>query len=101
MALSGVSPSIPLSGMQVASQRLQAAATNTAGRATGDTRRQHVEQADLPAGGVQARLAADAPDDDPVADVIEARTAARAFAANAAVLRTSDRLIGSLLDVIA
>jgi flagellar hook-associated protein FlgK len=105
MALPGISPNSSLSGMQAAAQRIQAAASNTANRQTDGFDRRGVVQSASPDGGVQARVVATGMrndgDDAVVADAVEARDAAQAFAANTSAFRAREDALGTLLDAFA
>jgi len=91
--------SIAQSGLQVAQQRLDAAAHNVANQPTPGFHRQQVQQLALPDGGVQARTTrAAAPGVQPQQEAVEQISASYAYLANLQVLRTSDRMAGSLLD---
>ena len=93
------SSSIALSGMNAAQTGLQSAAHNIANGGTSGFRRQQVEQASLAAGGVETRLSrATQPGQALAADMIEQLQSKNAFLANLAVFKTSDRMIGALLD---
>lgn len=91
-----------LSGMQVAQLRIGAAAHNVANAATAGYQRLRVDAQATP-GGVSATVRRE-PESAPglyVEDAVEVLAAKQAFMANVAVLRTADRMIGSLLDVLA
>ncbi|GIX35103.1 MAG: hypothetical protein KatS3mg126_0882 [Lysobacteraceae bacterium] len=94
--------SIALSGLAVAQQRLSAAAHNIANAATPDYQRVRVESVAGPS-GVHAvvRREAEAAPGLHIEDALEAKAAAQAFRANLLVLRAEDRMLGSLLDVLA
>lgn len=93
---------IAASGMRAASLRLDAAASNVARLPVPDAMRLGVAAGSLADGGVDARLVATAADPAaPVGDLIQARSAALAFDANARVLRAGDQALGFLLDVVA
>jgi flagellar basal body rod protein FlgC len=105
MALTGISSNSSLSGMQAAAQRMQAAASNSANRQTEGFDRRGVVQSASPDGGVQARIVATGMpndcDDAVVADAVEARDAAQAFAANTSAFRAREDALGTLLDAFA
>ncbi len=92
--------SIALSGLRAAQTGLQAHAHNIAnGQTPGFTRQQAVASA-LPQGGVATQLQpVSAPGEDLAADTVGLVQARHAFGANLAVLKTSDRLLGTLLDL--
>lgn len=102
MAIDGLSSNIPWSGIAVALQRLDAAASNTANRQTEGFQRLRVEQSEAPGGGVQARTVRSAEPNDgldaTIRDALDARAAAREVEANAAVFRAREDALGSLFD---
>lgn len=102
MAIDGLSSTIPQSGIAVALQRLDAAASNTANRQTEGFQRLRVEQSEAPGGGVQARTVRSSEANDSlgaaVRGALDARTAAREVEANAAVFRAREDALGSLFD---
>jgi flagellar basal body rod protein FlgC len=91
--------SIASAGMRAASLGVQAAASNVARLPVTDATRLGVAQTAAAGGGVTASVIT-APDDAnaPIADLLTAREAALAFAANATVLRRQDQMLGTLLD---
>jgi flagellar hook-associated protein FlgK len=94
--------SIALSGLNAASSQLATAAHNIAHAQTPGFRRQLVQQAAQPEGGVvvsisQAARAGDAL----VEDVVAQMSAADAFKANVLTLKAQDRTLGSVLDMTA
>jgi flagellar basal body rod protein FlgG len=94
--------SIALSGINVAQQRLQAAANNIANAATPGYQRQRVESVAGP-GGVSAVITREA-ESRPglyVEDAVEVLAATQAFEANLLVIRAEDRMLGSLFDAFA
>jgi flagellar hook protein FlgE len=97
-AISSVS-STSLSGMQAAQTRLQSSGHNIANSATvGFHRDEVVQQAD-PAGGVDTRVERVAvPGDQMVADAIDQIAAKQSFMANLAVFKSSNNMLGALLD---
>ena len=86
------------SGMRAAQQGLQVAAHNVANLATPDAARLQLERTSLADGGVQTRTVVATGDASPLADLIGARSQVLAFAANAALIRRSDEMLGSLFD---
>jgi flagellar hook protein FlgE len=93
---------IALSGMSAAQTRLAAAANNIANAGTAGYQRLRVET--LPGPGGVSTVVSREPEAAPglyVEDAVEMLAAKQAFIANALVLRTEDRMIGSLLDVLA
>lgn len=90
---------IAVSGMSAAQLRLQTSAHNIANLGTDGFRRQQVQQASNPLGGVRASVAqAQRPGPSLEADVVAQLQARNDFLANLAVFRASDRMTGSLLD---
>lgn len=90
---------IALSGMRAAQQGVQVAAHNVANLVTPDARRLQLQRNTTEQGGVQASVTstgADAP--APLGDLLAAKAEVVAFAANAAVIRRHDQMLGSLLD---
>ncbi|MGZ0026358.1 hypothetical protein [Stenotrophomonas sp. S4] len=90
---------IALSGMRAAQQGVQVAAHNVANLATPDAQRLQLQRNTTEQGGVQASVTstgADAP--APLGDLLAAKAEVVAFAANAAVIRRHDQMLGSLLD---
>ncbi|MFN7520159.1 MAG: hypothetical protein ACK5VV_06360 [Lysobacteraceae bacterium] len=100
--INGISSNASQSGMAAAMQRLDAAASNTANRATEGFQRREVQQSARADGGVEARtVRTDQPNDTDQAairDAVEARSAQRDFEANAAAFRAREDAIGSLFD---
>ena len=91
--------SISQSGMQAAQQRLHASAHNVANQQTPGFRRQQVEQQANPQGGVTTQTVRST--DTGVAletEAVEQISASYAYLANLQVLRTQDRMQGTLLD---
>ncbi|MEN5263861.1 hypothetical protein [Stenotrophomonas sp. TWI587] len=91
--------SIASAGMRAASLGVQAAASNVARLPVADSTRLGVAQAAAAGGGATTAVVA-APDDAnaPIADLLTAKQAALAFAANATVVRRQDEMLGTLLD---
>jgi len=88
------------SGMQAATVRLGAAAHNIANLGTDGFHRQTVTQSPASGGGVSSQVRTEAqPGENLIADTVTQLEARTAFEANLDVLRTSDEMIGSLLDV--
>ena len=100
--INGISSNASQSGMAVALQRVDAAASNTANRQTEGAQRLRVEQSEAPNGGVQARIVrtteANNTDQAAISDAIDARVGQRDFEANAAAFRAREDAIGSLFD---
>ena len=95
------SPALALSGMNAAQAGLRASAHNVANLNTDGFRRQQVVQTEAPSGGVSTSLTtaehAGAAMETDMVGLLQSR---HAFLANLAVFRTSDRLLGSLLDTV-
>ncbi|AWH27284.1 flagellar basal body protein [Stenotrophomonas sp. YAU14D1_LEIMI4_1] len=88
-----------LSGMRAAQQGVQVAAHNVANLATPDAQRLQVQRSAMEQGGVETEVAITEPDPSaPLGDLLAARTEAVAFAANAALVRRQDQMLGTLLD---
>lgn len=91
--------SISLSGLQASRSALDAAANNIANLETPRYRRQVTTQSEAPDGGTSASTsAAPMPGSDLAADLVGELQARNGFAANLAVFRTGDRLLGLLVD---
>lgn len=90
---------IAMSGLSAAQLRLQSSAHNIANLSTDGFRRQQVQQASTPLGGVRTSITqAVQPGQTLEAEVVAQLQARTDFLANLAVFRTSDRMTGSLLD---
>lgn len=88
-----------LSGLQAAQTRVQASANNVANSQTEGYRREVVQQQAEPNGGVSTRVEKlPEPGADLAADLVEQKMAAYSFQANLQVLKTDEKLAGSLLD---
>jgi flagellar hook protein FlgE len=93
-------PSIALSGLGAATQRLDAVAMNLANAQTPGYRRELVQQSAAPEGGVSTQVGlADQPGEDLAADLVDRMMASYAFAANVRVITTHQTMVGALLDV--
>jgi flagellar hook protein FlgE len=91
--------SIALSGMNAAQVQLETAAGNIANAQTKGYRRREVQQSPQADGGVASRvLAATQSGPSLEADLVGQLQAKNAFLANLSVFKTSDSLLGSLLD---
>lgn len=91
--------SIGNSGLQAAQLRLDASAHNVANLSTPGFRRQVVEQTENPGGGVQASVQRATQEGSALEqEAVEQIAATYAFKANVQVLKTNDRMLGSLLD---
>ena len=91
--------SIALSGLQSAQTRLGAAGHNIANLGTTGFRRQTVEAAAVPAGGVTVSLGQAPQTGNAIEeDMVGLLSAKHHFLANLAVFKTQDRMLGSLLD---
>lgn len=94
--------STALSGLNAASLQLQSSAHNIANAQTPGFRRQLVQQAAEPAGGVSASLTqAGEPGDSLAEDIVNQLAASVLYRANAQTLRTDRDLAGTLIDVLA
>ncbi|WP_164118487.1 hypothetical protein [Stenotrophomonas maltophilia] len=90
---------IALSGMRAAQQGVQVAAHNVANLATPDAQRLQLQRNTAGQGGVQASVTSTGADAAaPLGDLLAAKAEVVAFAANAAVIRRQDQILGSLLD---
>ncbi|VUM29717.1 hypothetical protein [Stenotrophomonas maltophilia] len=90
---------IALSGMRAAQQGVQVAAHNVANLATPDAQRLQSQRNTTEQGGVQALVTPTGADAGaPLGDLLAAKAEVVAFAANAAVIRRQDQMLGSLLD---
>lgn len=96
---------IASSGLRAAQLSLGTSAHNIANAQTPGFRRQRVAQEAQAEGGVSATLVTAPQDgaglDDLASDVVQQKVASYAFQANLLVLRTNDRMQGSLLDLFA
>lgn len=90
--------SIAQSGLQAAQQRLNASAHNVANQQTEGFRRQQVAQQAVPEGGVAAQTVRGLQGVALEQEAVEQIGASYAYLANLQVLRTNDRMQGSLLD---
>jgi flagellar hook-associated protein FlgK len=87
-----------LSGLNAASLRMAASANNVANMNTPGYRRQGVEQAALPSGGVAATVTQAAePGVELTEEVVEQKMALYSFKANVLVLQTQDEMQRALL----
>ncbi|MDA5340745.1 hypothetical protein LRM36_20165 [Stenotrophomonas maltophilia] len=88
-----------LGGMRAAQQGMQVAAHNVANLATPDAQRLQLQRNAVAQGGVATAVTTTAPDPGaPLGDLLAAKAEVVAFAANAAVIRRQDQMLGSLLD---
>ncbi|MGE6332917.1 hypothetical protein [Stenotrophomonas sp. NPDC077659] len=88
-----------LSGMRAAQQGIQVAAHNVANLAAPDAERLQMQRSVAEQGGVETTVTTTDPDPTvPLGDLLAARAEVVAFAANAAVIRRQDQMLGSLLD---
>jgi len=91
--------SIALSGLQGAQLRVGSAGHNIANALTPGFRRQVVQQQAIEGGGVATTIARSPVSGDALAeDLVALRLAEHLFRANLQVLRTHDRMLGTLLD---
>lgn len=94
--------SISLSGMNVAQTQLQAAAHNIANLNTPGFQRQEVTQSALAEGGTRAELGrASSAGSNLETDMVQQLQAKNSFLANLSVFKTSNAMIGFLLDTSA
>ncbi len=88
-----------LGGMRAAQQGMQVAAHNVANLATPDAQRLQLQRNAVAQGGVATAVTSTAPNPGaPLGDLLAAKAEVVAFAANAAVIRRQDQMLGSLLD---
>ena len=91
--------SIALSGLHAAQTRMSSSAHNVANAVTPGFRRQVVAQQTAPNGGVAATIQRAPTQGDALAEDLAAlKLAQHLFTANLKVLRTQDRMLGTLLD---
>ena len=91
---------VSLSGMNAAQTSLQVSAHNIANLNTEGFRRQQVAQSAAVSGGVSVSLSrAQESGNSLEDDVVGLLQAKNSFLANLSVFRTSDRMMGALLDV--
>lgn len=95
--------SISLSGMNAAQTRLQVSAHNIANLNTQDFTRQEVAQSTASGGGTFAavRSSASGVGNSLETDMVQQLQAKNTFLANLSVFRTSDAMLGTLLDISA
>ena len=94
--------SIALSGLQGAQLRVSSAGHNIANAMTPDFRRQLVQQQAIEGGGVATAVERAPVAGDALAeDLVMLKLGEHLFKANLQVLRTRDRMLGTLLDVTA
>jgi flagellar hook-associated protein FlgK len=92
--------SIARTGMAAAQLSLDASAHNIANAATDGFKRQRVEQAAVPGGGVDATVTTAAQAGENLnEDIVQQQVALYGFKANALVIRAQDAMLGALLDV--
>ena len=91
--------SIALSGLQAAQLRVSSAGHNIANAMTPGFRRQVVAQQSVQGGGVATTIERSPVEGDALAkDLVTLKMSEHLFAANLKVLRTQDRMLGTLLD---
>lgn len=94
--------SISLSGMNAAQTRLQSSAHNIANLNTQSFQRQEVTQSALAEGGTRAELSrADSIGANLETDMVQQLQAKNIFLVNLSVFKTSNAVLGSLLDTLA
>lgn len=92
--------SIAQSGLQAAQARLGASAHNIANMQTDGFKRDTVSAQAAPQGGVVVSISQAAQAGSNLTqDVVDQMSAKDAFMANVQILKTADRMVGSLLDV--
>lgn len=92
--------SISLSGMNAAQTQLSASANNIANSMTPGYQRQDVVQQADPAGGVSSSIVRSSGEQEAmVQDVVQQLQAKNAFLANLAVFRSSDQMMGTLVNL--
>lgn len=92
--------SIALSGMNASQTALNASAHSIANMNTGGFRRQEVAQSALTGGGVTTTLATASTEGSSLeTDVVAQLQAKNSFVASLAVFKTSDKMVGALLDM--
>lgn len=91
---------IALSGMRAAQRGVQMAAHNVANLATAAAPRLQLQREAAAQGGVDSRVISTGDTDPsaPLSDLLAAKVEVVAFAANAALIRREDQMLGSLLD---
>lgn len=95
-------PSIALSGLNAAWMGVSVSAHNIANAQTEGFHRQVLEQQTVEGGGVTVTLS-QAPEagEALIDDVVQQMAASYSFQANVLTLKTADRMMGSLLDILA
>lgn len=92
--------SMALSGLNAASARLGVSAHNLANAQIEGFRRQQLAQSSVPGGGVATSIgSASQAGSSLIDDVVGAKMAAYEYKANVMVIKTQDRMLGSLLDL--
>jgi flagellar basal body rod protein FlgC len=89
-----------VSGMRLAESKLAASAHNTANTLTDGFARVQAEGAEARDGGVEVNISSLPPESgpDPVAEIIEQKSAAVMYRANLKVVKTAEEMIGEILD---
>ena len=89
-----------VSGLRLAEAKIAASAHNTANTLTDGFARIQVNGQETRDGGVEVNLTSLPPDSgsDPVAEVIEQKSAAVLYRANLKVVKTVEDLLGEILD---
>lgn len=96
-----VTSSNSLSGMQAAQTRLQASAHNIANMNTPNFNRQGVTLSTQSGGGTNAMVSNQASGVGIEADMVQQLQAKNAFLANLSVFKTSDAVLGTLINIAA
>ncbi|MBM9913457.1 MULTISPECIES: flagellar basal body protein [Stenotrophomonas] len=91
---------VVLSGMRAAQRGVQVAAHNVANLATTGAPRLQLQREAAAQGGVDSRVISTGGTDPsaPLGDLLAAKAEVVAFAADAALIRREDQMLGSLLD---
>jgi flagellar hook-associated protein FlgK len=93
--------SIAASGLQAATAQLNVTANNIANMSTPGYKAQRVDLAADPSGGVDvAEIQSTGKAVDPVDEMVHLRQEVLMYDANGMVIRTADRMYGSLLNVL-
>lgn len=91
---------VSLSGMNAAQTALGVSAHNVANLGTAGFRRQTVTQTAQASGGVETSVSqVNEPGNALETDMVDQLQAKHAFAANLAVFKTSDKMMGALLNI--
>ncbi|KAF1017590.1 MAG: hypothetical protein GAK31_00858 [Stenotrophomonas maltophilia] len=95
MAMAGSVLRVAQQGVQVAAHNV----ANVANLATPEAQRLQLQRSTSAQGGVEATVGTAGPDPAaPLGDLLAAKAGVAAFAANAALIRRQDQMLGTLLD---